>query len=363
MSLNLYVMFLGQKISEKRKAMKLSMKELGLKTNIDQALISKYENNKRKISDAHARELSRVLELDLNDIRKEILVDKIVEMVQYEPNMDEILAVAEERARYLSSSSAFNVPEIDKELKEKLSIIDALKKEWNSKRPLDKTHLERMNEYFNVKYTFSSNQIEGNTLTYRETDLVVNKGITIDGKSMREHLEAINHAEAVNYLSEIISQKTPFDLRLIKQLHQLVLKSIDSKNAGVWRTVPVRISGSNHLPPEPYLLDGLMNDYITHYNRQKISMHPVILAAEMHERLVSIHPFIDGNGRTSRLVMNFVLLQNGYSVAILKGNLEARKEYYHALDRVQTNNEPELFYHLIANRVLESLQEHLEWVN
>lgn len=356
-------MKLGLKIKEKRKELGLSMKELGLRTSIDQALISKYENDKRKISDGHALELSRVLQIDINEIRKEILADQIALLVQYEPAPESILLLAEERVEYLTSNKVFNVPEIDNKLQSKLDTIDNLQIEWNAKRPMSSAHLEKMQEYFNVKYTYNSNQIEGNTLTYQETHLVVNEGITIDGKSMREHLEAINHAEATSFLSSIIQERMPFDLRLIKQLHQLVLKSIDSAHAGVWRTVPVRISGSEHEPPQPLMLEKLMEDYIVHYKRQKTKMHPVILAAEMHERLAKIHPFIDGNGRTSRLVMNFILLQHGYTLAILKGKLNDRKEYYRALEKVQVDNDPVVFYHLIADRVLESLQEHLEWVN
>jgi Fic family protein/DNA-binding XRE family transcriptional regulator len=356
-------MYIENRIRKKRKELGLSMKALGLKTGIDQALISKYENGKRNISQKHSKELSRVLELDLAQIRKEVLANKIVDLLQYEQAAEEILLLAEDRIEYLTSTNTFNVPEIDSAIQKKLDAIDELQQEWNKKRPLDKTHLAKLKEYFNIKYTFNSNQIEGNTLTLQETHLVIHEGITVDGKSMREHLEAVNHSEAIDFLIKIVQEKTPLDLRLVKNLHQLVLKSIDSPNAGVWRNVPVMISGSEHKPPQPYMLDKLMEDYIVHYNRQKNNMHPVILAAEMHERLLTIHPFIDGNGRTSRLVMNFILMQYGYTLTIVKGDPGAKQEYYNALQNAQVNNEPTIFYHLIADRVLASLHEHLEWVN
>lgn len=159
----------------------------------------------------------------------------------------------------------------------------------------------------------------------QETSLVVQEGLTIGGKTMREHLEAVNHA-------------------------------------GRYRSVPVRISGSRHEPPQPYLLDKLMEDYFLHYEQQKRSLHPVILAADMHERLVSIHPFLDGNGRTARLVMNLVLLRNGFTIAILKGDAASRPAYYQALEKVQANNEPQVFYGLVMDAVERSLQGHLGMV-
>lgn len=343
--------------------MGLSMKALSYKTSIDQALISKYENDKRKISDKHILALSIALEMNMQELKKEVLAKKIMELVQYETEPSEILMVAETRIEFLSSKKKFQAPVLDSALQQKLEKIDVLKNKWNQKKPLDKTHLSKMNAYFDVKYAFNSNQIEGNTLTYKETELVIQKGLTIEGKSMREHLEAINHSDATAYLSEIISNKAGLDLRLIKQIHYLILKSIDRANAGFWRSVPVRISGSEHIPPQPYMIDTLMQDYILNYQKQRSITHPVILAAEMHERLVSIHPFVDGNGRTSRLIMNFILLQNDYTIAILKGNTNARLAYYEALENVQVHNNPSVFYHFIADSVLESLQEHLEWIN
>jgi Fic family protein len=219
-----------------------------------------------------------------------------------------------------------------------------------------------MKEYFNIEYTFESNRIEGNTLTLQETQLVVNQGLTISGKSMVEHLEAINHSEAVDFIIELATRKEDLNRRTLMDLHALILKSIDKENAGRYRTVPVMISGSAHKPPQPYLLDKLMEDYFLHYYAQKNKMHPVILAAEMHERLCSIHPFIDGNGRTSRLVMNLILLQNGYTIANMKGDIESRLAYYRGLEKVQVDNEPEIFYSLVIEAVKRSLEAHLSLV-
>ena len=159
-----------------------------------------------------------------------------------------------------------------------------------------------------------------------------------------------------------VPTKEDFNKRTLLEIHRLILKSIDNENAGRYRTVPVRISGSRHEPPQPYLLDKMMEDYFIHYEHQKKRLHPVLLAAEMHERLVSIHPFIDGNGRTSRLVMNFILLKHGYTVTSLKGDLNSRMAYYKALEEVQVNNDATVFYDLIIQEVIGSLNAHLKMV-
>jgi Fic family protein len=124
----------------------------------------------------------------------------------------------------------------------------------------------------------------------------------------------------------------------------------------------VRISGSEHVPPQPFLLDKMMEDFFIHYERQKRILHPILLAAEMHERLVTIHPFVDGNGRTSRLLMNFILLKNGYTLTILKGDPSSKANYFKSLEAVQVQNDPNQFYDLIVERVIASLEEHLEMV-
>lgn len=345
-----------------RKKHHLTMLDLSTKTAIDQALLSKYENGKRLPSEKHLKALAFALDADFEELNKIFLAEKIAQLVRYEPNALEILAVAETRIEYLKSDQSLTTPVLDEMINNKLEKVDQLKKEWQEKRPLNQTQLKKMQEYFHIKYTYDSNQIEGNTLTYQETSLIIQEGITISGKSMVEHLEAINHADAVDFVGELVSGKEDITKRSLLEIHRLVLKSIDQENAGKLRSVPVRISGSKHEPPQPFLLDKLMEDYFLHYANQKKKLHPVIMAAEMHERLVSIHPFIDGNGRTSRLIMNFILLKNGYTVTSLKGDLESRMRYYKALTQAQKNNKPTAFYNLIIDRLIDSLEEHLSLV-
>jgi Fic family protein len=214
-------------------------------------------------------------------------------------------------------------------------------------------------EALQVEFLYESNRIEGNTLTLRETQLVINEGMTIGGKSMREHLEAINHKEAILFIEDLVVQKMDLSAYVLKQIHAIVLYGIDRENAGVYRKLPVAIAGSKYLPPQPYLLQDLMEEYFQFYDRHKDSFHPVVLAAEMHERLVTIHPFIDGNGRTSRLIMNLILLQHGFPLAIIGGDYESRIAYYDALEEAQTNNNRQSFIVLIAEKVLLALQRYI----
>jgi len=200
-----------------------------------------------------------------------------------------------------------------------LQEINVLKAEFNQYRNLDNVKIQ---EALAIEYTYESNRIEGNTLTLQETQLVIEKGLTISGKPLKEHLEAINHKEAIDFITDLVKEKEPLNERNLLQIHSIILKSIDKINAGRYRKVPVLISGSTHTPPQPYLVQKLMEDYFLFYEENKSSLHPVVLSAEMHERLVTIHPFIDGNGRTSRLVMNLILLQNGFPIANIKGDTE-----------------------------------------
>lgn len=212
-------------------------------------------------------------------------------------------------------------------------------------------------EALRVEFLYESNRIEGNTLTLRETQLVIREGMTISGKSMREHLEAINHQEAILWVEDIVNQQIPFSEMVLKQIHGLVLHGIDRDNAGRYRTVPVLIAGSSHVPPQPWQLQSLMEQYFAFYETQKTALHPVALAAAMHEKLVSIHPFVDGNGRTARLVMNLLLLQQGYPLAIIGGSYESRMAYYTALEQAATD--PAVFVQFIAGQVKTAIERYL----
>lgn len=245
-------------------------------------------------------------------------------------------------------------------IKELLREVDVLKEQLSTLRPLPKEALKKIQDALDIEYTYESNRIEGNTLTLQETALVVNEGVTISGKSMREHLEAINHTEAINYIKDIAKQDIEISERTIKEIHALILHGIDRENAGRYRTVPVMISGSTHMPPQPYLIEKQMEDFLIRFKQmEEEKVHPILVAAYLHDELVRIHPFIDGNGRTSRLLMNLYLLRNGYVIITLKGSNDAKVSYYMALEKSHTEHLPEDFQKLVVEAEITALQKYL----
>ena len=241
-----------------------------------------------------------------------------------------------------------------------LKEVDVQKEQLSALRPLPEEALKKIQDALDIEYTYESNRIEGNTLTLQETALVVNEGVTISGKSMREHLEAINHAEAISYIKDIAKQDIEISERTIKEIHALILHGIDRENAGRYRTVPVMISGSTHMPPQPYLIEKQMEDFILRFKQMEAEkVHPVLIAAYLHDELVRIHPFIDGNGRTSRLLMNLYLLRHGYVIITLKGSNDAKVNYYKALEMPHTEQLPEDFQKLVIEAEIAALQKYL----
>ncbi|MDE7355522.1 MAG: Fic family protein [Rikenellaceae bacterium] len=246
------------------------------------------------------------------------------------------------------------------EIKALLHECDELKARLSEIRPLPAEALRKIEEAYNIEYTYESNRIEGNTLTLQETELVVNEGVTIAGKSMREHLEAINHAEAIDYIRDFAKNNIEISERTIKEIHALVLHGIDRDNAGRYRSVPVVISGSAYIPPQPYLIAPQMEAFMSKFaDMEAQGIHPVLIAAYLHDELVRIHPFIDGNGRTSRLLMNLYLLRRGCLLVNLKGSDEAKIGYYKALEVSHTDECHEPFQRLVTEAEITSLRRYL----
>lgn len=331
----------------------LKTREVAQLLGIDQALISKFENGSRKPTKDQIAKLASILDIDFETL----MVTWLKERILYEIGDDDLalkaMSLAEEQIKY---NVSFVRKSISKNLLNLLNEIDDLKKKLDTFREFDSFRIAQALE---LEYTFESNRIEGNTLTLRETDLVINEGLTISGKSMREHLEAINHVEAIGYIKQLMERNFPFNERELLSVHNLILRGIIPEDAGRYRRVQVMIKGSSHMPPQPFIVPKEMEDYFIWYNENKGKLHPVILAAEMHERLVTIHPFIDGNGRTSRLVMNLILLQNGFVIANIKGDYDSRMNYYQALETAQTLGNKEDFLLFIAQIEKECLERYL----
>ena len=203
--------------------------------------------------------------------------------------------------------------------------IDDKLAQLKNARPLTQGELSRLNEHFLVEYTYNSNAIEGNTLTLRETMLIIKEGLTIAEKPLREHLEVVGHRDAYYYVESLVEEKIPLSERVIKDIHAIVL--IDRQlDKGVYRSVPVYISGSVHTPPEPYMVPIEMERLMLDYEEMKHALHPVARAALFHLRFEGVHPFIDGNGRTGRLIMNLELMKDGFPPINIK--FADRRRYY-----------------------------------
>lgn len=239
----------------------------------------------------------------------------------------------------------------------KLAQLTVKKQKLDSFRPLPPELVKNLDEWLKVELTYTSNAIEGNTLTRAETALVIEKGITVQGKSLKEHLEAINHAEALEYIKTLVSEKrqnlTEDNLLYI---HRLILQKIEEENAGRYRTQHAPLIGSQTVLPNPVKVPGMMKEFVTWLVGKNID-NPVKIAADAHFKLVSIHPFTDGNGRTSRLLMNLLLMQEGFPPAIIRK--EERLAYINALEKAQVKGDLADFYDLIFEAADRSLDIYL----
>ncbi len=236
-----------------------------------------------------------------------------------------------------------------------LEQLDNLKQKLDSFRPLPAGIVQNLHENLILQWTYNSNAIEGNTLTLKETKVAL-EGITVGGKTLREHFEAINHREAILYVEDIVQRKERFTLWQIKQVHGLILKNIDDENAGIWRNINVSISGAEHVPPDFLAVPGEMEKLETWYGDQCEKIHPVELAARLHCYFVKIHPFVDGNGRTARLLMNLELMKSGFPAVVLP--VKSRLQYYELLDSAHIRNEYGPFIDFIAQLVEESFKPY-----
>jgi Fic family protein len=240
-------------------------------------------------------------------------------------------------------------------------VLDRLDKKLsllNSYRPLPMIAVQKLREQFGIEMTYNSNAIEGNSLTLKETFLVINEGLTIKGKPLKDHLEAKSHMEALEYLYALVAGdiRSTFSERLIRELHQIVLRDIDKEWAGRYRNSNVMIGGADHRPPEALDVPRLMQELIVWARQNRRVLHPVELAAVLHHRIANIHPFFDGNGRTSRLVMNVILMQAGFPLVVVLKN--DRKRYYRTLGEADRGNYAP-FMRFIAQAVERSLAIYL----
>lgn len=270
--------------------------------------------------------------------------------------------------------TTWNIPEdttkpIDKRFKDDVHYIIDLPEDYfkevddklaklNSKRPLPKATLKSLEESNILDWTYHSNAIEGNTLTLRETQVVL-EGITIGGKSVVEHLEVINHKDAIMFLLDLVNSDTELSEWNIKNIHALILKEIDNNNAGKYRNANVKITGATQNPVDYLKVPEEMEKLIIKYNDWD-KYHPLIRVALLHGEFVFIHPFIDGNGRTARLLMNFEAIKCGYLPIIIRTDIRAK--YYETLDKAMVSHDYTDFIKLVVEEEIRMLDRYLELI-
>jgi Fic family protein len=233
--------------------------------------------------------------------------------------------------------------------------LNHFKNELDRHRPLPQSVLQNLHEELVLQWTYNSNAIEGNTLSLVETKVAL-EGLTVGGKTLREHFEAVNHRDAILFVEDLVSQNATLSEWNIKLVHQLILKNIDNFNAGTYRTINVLISGAQHRPIDAMHVASEMTNFIAWYENEGTKLHPVERAARVHADFVKIHPFVDGNGRTARLLMNFELMKSGFPPAVLP--LAKRLDYYKALDEAHCHKNFAPLFSLIAEIVEQSFEPY-----
>lgn len=279
-----------------------------------------------------------------------------------------LIAIMDETNSYTAKLDLTEIWPPTQDLPQLYAQLAELKQCLDSFRPIPENTIRDMQATWDIQYTYESNRIEGNSLTLDETQYVLEKGLTIGGKPLADHLEAINHKDAIEYIRDLSESDADFNKHELLNIHTLILKGIRDEDAGNLRNTAVYVlqsSGSKHEFPSSYLLPQLLDDYFAFYNDNKDTLHPVEMAAHLHQQLVNIHPFIDGNGRTARLVMNLYLLQQGYPITIIDSEMEKRQEYYRILGQYQgvAEGDSAPFEVFVANKVKDSLFEYLHFLS
>lgn len=244
-------------------------------------------------------------------------------------------------------------------MKENLVKATQLKEKLSEYRPLSNVEVNRLKEFDRIQEVFNSNALEGNTITEYETKLILEEGITVAEKPLKEHLEIINLNEAIDYIEDLVRTDQVLTENMIKDIHRIVLEKTrdDKKDIGGYRRVPVEITGSKHTPPDPISVPEEMDNLIKWSKENKNKLHPIEYATYLHEKFVTIHPFIDGNGRTGRLLMNFALTKQGYPPIVIKSDVESRVAYNKSLEYSNTHNDIQPFLEIVTKLTLDKLEK------
>ncbi len=328
----------------------LKTREVAQLLSIDQALVSKFESGTRRPTKEQITKLAALLDVNFEILMTAWLKERIIHEIGQEEFALQALKDAEVEIKSLRKSAA---SKISSQLQKLLNEIDRLKLKLETTEPIHRSQITQDSE---LEYTFESNRIEGNTLTLSETNLVINEGQTISGKNMREHMEALNHIEATAFIKNMVDKKLSLNERELTSIHSLILRGILPKEAGQYRKISFVLKENGFTPSDPSRIEKEIEALFKWYEKNRSTLHPIILAAEMHQRILAIYPFTNANGKVSRLIMNFVLLQNGYTIVNIKGDSETRMQYYKKLENTLTGISNDSFILFIAQIEKETLE-------
>ena len=328
-----------------RELKQLKTRELAQLLNIDQALISKFESGTRKPTKEQVIKLAAILEIEYETIMTTWLKEKIIYEIGDENLALQALAEAQEEIKSIRNNSS-NL--VSKALQQLLDEVDLLKSKRERFRQFESDTVLKALE---LEFIFESNRLDGNTLSLAETEQVINKGITIAGKTMKEHLEVINHVEAISYVKGLSEKKTPFSEKELLAIHHFLARGIQLDDAGKYRKTALIDLKST----QPDQIAKEIEYFFIWYENHKNTVHPLILAAEAHLKVQLIQPFTTNNGKTSRLVQNLILLQQGYVITNNKGDHDNKLRY----ESTMSKGDKEEFLLLIAQTAKDSLERYI----
>jgi len=341
----------AQILKEKRLENNLKLKEISLALNIDVAIVSKLERGDRKPTKKQAFAFIEYYSLNKKETLILWLSEKILEEIDNQDYALEALYFAE---KFLKQKTInINIPSVNAEINALLKNIDQLKL---SNFNLTSSQMETYIENISIHLVYQSNKIEGNSFTLYETEKVINEGETIAGKSMQVHLQAVNHFDAVEFVIDSVGKKKDLTIDLFIELHFLLLKGIDRKNAGKIRKIEMTIAGSKTKLITPDLLEKKIVEVFNFYQNNFNLLHPIVLAAEMYLKLNLLHPFTKENGKTLRLLMNYILFQNNLPFIIIQSDRISRKEYFVAIEKYTNSNDSTAFQLLLCDYMIDSLK-------
>ncbi len=324
----------------------MTMQMLSSLTGIDQALISKYENGKRLPSEKHLLQLSTGMNIPLNTLRNDYLSDKIFQLLQFNPQKESILnKVSQLLQNQTSANLKIDFSVTSQSVNQELSKLIPYQKRWTKLLPFAKNQVEILHQNIDLAFVFDCNHLNGSSLSFKETLQIIIQNKTIAGKSFDEHLDVVNLNNTIQWIRKAANDKLIFNKKLLTDTHILLYNGIANNEAGIYRSQNI----TQNSPPA-FLVEKLMDDFFQGFIVQQYNLHPLQLATQVFERIISISPFAVGNEKIAQLMMNFILLKHDYPLTTFGSDLQSNITLNDALEKAQSDNTNEDLLLFIINK-------------